>query len=137
MSDLLKVLPIYILMFLANLLVAYFNVTILLSRIKSGVYQLPFIDKVFQTWWGFTLAAWAFNSIFCYVIATLLVTRAYKYSIDTYGVLISAFVISQIMSVTTHMFFFYLRAREMPTRNEGVALVLIVVAAYLITRPVK
>ena len=148
MSDLLKVLPIYGSLFLANVIFSCVNITFWLSKFKSGIYTLPLsqipivnlifkVDPVFSTWWGFTLAAWSFNVLTTYVFATLLVGWAYKVSVDRYGVLYSAFVIGQIASVATHMLFFYLKAGEAPRKNDLIALILILVASFLIKHPAK
>ena len=132
MNTLSKVLPIYICFFLANIWFSLFNVTFWLSRIKTGVYKLPFFDKIFETWWGFTLAIWCFNAIFCYMGATLLVARAYKTSVDNFGVLMSAFVISQIVSTAVPLFFICTQTGEMPNRQEFIALGLILIASLIL-----
>jgi len=132
LNGLLKVLPIYVSLFIAGAIFSFVNITFWLSKIKSGVYVLPFIDHVFQKCWTFTLAAWCFN-VPSYIIATLFVGYAYKTSVANYGILYSALVISNITSVFTMMFFMYIQTGEVPNKKEWMSLVLVLIASLLLT----
>lgn len=142
MKDLLKILPIYGSLFLAGTIFSFVNITFWLSKLKSGIYTLPlskipFINlifktnPVFETWYGFTLAAWCFNIPY-YIMATFFVGYAYKTSVVNYGVLYSAFVIGHITSVFTTMIFMYIQVGEVPNRNEWIALILTLMASLVL-----
>lgn len=131
MEALLKVLPIYVSLFISGIIFGFVNTTFWLSKVKSGMYTIPLVSKVFETWWGFTLAVWCFNAPF-YVTATLFVAYAYKTSVDNFGVLYSAFVIGHITSVIATMFFMYTQVGEMPNRKEWIALALVLVASLIL-----
>lgn len=141
MSALSKILPIYLSLIVANTVFNFLNITIWLSKIKSGVYTLP-LDKipivnlifntapVFQSWWKFTIAAWCFNVI-GYIPATLIVAWAYKTSVDRYSVLYTAFVVNQIISIAIPMLFLYLQIGELPNKQEWFGLTLIFIASLI------
>ena len=142
MSALSKITPIYLSLLLAHFIFSFLNTIIWLSKIKSGIYTLP-IDKIplvniffktpliFETWWGFTMAAWTFN-VPGYIVATVIVALAYKTSVDNYGVLYPAFVVGQITPLLTSMFFLYFKVGEFPNKQEWFALSLILMASAIL-----
>lgn len=128
MGDLLKLWPIYVYSILAQLIFNYFNLTFLFSKIKSGNYTVPLFGS-FMSLDKFTVAAWLFNS-FGYIIATILVARSYRISVNNSGGLYSALIISQITSVIISTLFMRIIVGEVPTRNGWIALTLALAAAF-------
>ena len=131
MRDLLKLLPIYSISLLAQFIFNYFNFTFLFSKLKTGVYTVPFIGHVFQSWWSFTIAAWLFNCI-AYIPATVLVAWGYRISVENFGVIYLAMIIGQIASILTSILFIYLTTGEVPDRNSWIALTLVLVASVFV-----
>ena len=57
MGVLWKLLPIYVVLLAAQLIFSWFNYTFLFSKIKSGVYRLPYFYWVLAgSWVGFSAA---------------------------------------------------------------------------------
>lgn len=128
MRDLLKLLPIYGLSLTAQLWFNYFNFKFLFSKIKTGDYTVPFFSHVFQGLGTFTVAIWAFNAILCYIPATIIVSYAYKLSVENFGGLSSAVIVGLIASGVTSLLFMRLLAGETLNRNGWIAIALILLA---------
>lgn len=128
MNDLLKVLPIYALSLVAQLWFNYFNFKFLFSKIKLGDYTIPYFSHVFEWLGTFTIAAWAFNALFCYIPATILVAYSYKISVTNFNGLSSALIVGQITSIITSVLFVRLIAGESLNRNGWIAIALILLA---------
>ena len=131
MSGLSKLLPIYGVSLVAQLLFNYFNFTFMFSRLKTGIYTLPFINYTFRSWQSFTVAAWFFNWI-AYVPATILVAWCYRLSVENFGVISKAMVIGQITSIMTSILFIYITTGEVPNHNAWIALLLVVIASIFV-----
>ena len=114
MGVLLKLFPIFGLSLVAQLWFNYFNFKFLFSKIKFGDYTVPFVNHVFEWLGTFTITAWTFNAIFCYIPATIMV--------------------GQVASLMTSVLFIRLMAGEALNRNGWIAIILILLvlpfAAY-------
>ena len=128
MNDLLKLLPIYGLSLIAQLWFNYFNFKFLLAKIKLEDYTVPFVNHVFKQLWTFTLAAWAFNALVCYVPATIAVAYCYKIAIQNFGGLSAAVIVGLITSLITSLLFMRLMAGETLNKNGWIAIILILLA---------
>ncbi len=128
MSALLKLLPIFGLSVLAQLWFNYFNFKFLFSKIKFGDYTVPFVNHVFEWLATFTMAAWTFNAVFCYIPATIMITYGYKLSVENFDGLSSAVIVGQVTSLMTSVLFMRLMAGEALNRNGWVAMTLILLA---------
>ena len=128
MGVLLKFLPIYGLPLVAQLWLNYFDFKFLFSKIKTGDYTVPFINHTFEWLSTFTLAAWTFNAIFCFIPATILVAYSYKISVDNFHGLSSALIINQIASIMTSVLFVRLISGETLNRNGWIAIILFFLA---------
>ena len=117
MSDLLKMLPIYCLSIIASLWFSYFNFQFFFAKIKSGDYVVPYLDHVFERMVPFVLATYIFNAIFCYFPATILVAYSYKISVERFGGLSSALIVSHATGLLASVLFMKLLAGEIPNRN--------------------
>lgn len=106
----------------------YFNFQFIFSKIKSGKYTLPWVEHVFEGWGTFTLAAWSFNILFCYIPATLLVAYTYKISVERYGGLSSAAIVGWIMNILTQVLFMRLLAGEKLNKNGWIAVAIVLMA---------
>ena len=125
MRDLLKLLPIFGLSLAAQFWFNYFNFKFLFSKIKIGVYTVPFVNHVFEWLGTFTVAVWSFNAIFCYIPATIMVAYAYKLSVESFGGLSSAVIVGQVASILTSVLFMRLMAGEALNKNGWIAIILI------------
>ncbi len=128
MDVILKLLPIYGLMLTAQLWFSYFNFKFIFSKIKFGDYTVPFVNHVFKGLVTFTMAGWLFNSVFCYIPATILVAYSYKISVENFNGLSSAVIVGQVASIMTSMLFIRLTAGEGLNRNGWIAIALITLA---------
>ena len=137
MQDLLKLLQIYGVAFLAQIMFNFYNFTFLFSRLKFGVktgfFSIPviLIDKTFTfgNWKTLTLGAWFLGAI-VYIPAFLLMAWSYVLSIRYFDNLTSAIIVSTIASMTTSIFFAHLRAGEVLSRNGWIAILLLVIASF-------
>lgn len=119
----LKLLSILVIQLVASAIFSYFNFKFLFSRIKSGVYEVPLLGS-FDVWWKFIIAAWVFNIPF-YVVGTLLVALSYKISLENFGTLYTAFIVSNVCGILMSVFFIHLTAGEVPNKNGWIAIVLV------------
>lgn len=110
----------------ASSIFSYFNFRFLFSRIKSGVYEVPFFGS-FDVWWKFVIAAWIFNAPF-YVVGTLLVALSYKISSENFGTLYTAFIVSNVCGILMSVLFIRLTVGELPNRNGWIAMVLVLMS---------
>ena len=127
--DLLKLLPIYAISLLAQLVFQYVNFSFMFSRLKNGNLKIPVSEHIFSSWWSFTVAAWLFNATF-YLAGSLLTVWAYKLSIDSFGGLYSGFIVASIAAIIMSVFFMYIFAGEVPNKNGWIALILVVLASF-------
>ena len=62
MKDLLKILPMYGVMFLAQFIMSWGSYTFIFSKVKSDKYILPLFGE-FDSWQQFTVVAWLMASL--------------------------------------------------------------------------
>lgn len=127
MLDLLKLLQILGISLLAQIWFNFFNFKFWLSGLKSGIYHMPILGW-FKSWWTFTLGAWCFNAIFCYIWATMLIGWCYKLSVESSGGLTRGFLVIQAASFLSSIYFIRLIVGETPNRNGWIAIILILLA---------
>jgi|SRR3989344_4630601 len=128
MQDLLKILPILGLSIITSLWFNFFNFQFLFSRIKSGNYTVPFSKHFFEWLPTFTVSAWLFNAVFCYIPATILVAYSYKLSLENFNGLSTALIVGHAVSILTSVWFIRLMAGETLNRNGWIAISLILLA---------
>ena len=128
MGDLLKILQILVISLVAQTWFTYFNLTFWLSKLKSGIYDVPLFGWKFDSWLSFTLGAWFFNSIYCYIWATLLIGWCYTISIKDSSGLYPAFLVIQLASFMVSVMFMRLIVGETPNRNGWIVIALILLA---------
>lgn len=124
----LKLAYILIIQVISSALFSYFNFQFLYSKLKSGTYALPFIGQ-FDAWWKFVVAAWLFNAPI-YIVGTLLTALSYKVSLDNFGTLYTAFIISHVCSILLSVFFIRLTAGEVPNQNGWIAITLVILSLF-------
>ncbi len=131
MKDLLKILPIYGVSFVAQIMFNFVNFTYFISRLKTGVYTIKVFDKLFtfNHWWTFTIAVWFYNAP-VYIVATVLVAWAYVMSVRVFGDLSSGIIVGTIAYLATSLFFVRLRAGELPTRNGWIAIAMLILVSF-------
>ena len=130
MKDLVHLLQIYGLSFVAQVWFNYFNFYFFYGKLKSGNYTVPmFPDHVFKNLVTFTMAAWIFNAIFCYIGATIITAYCYQLSIKYFGGLSSALIVTLISSLFTAVLFMKTSTGESLSRNEWIAVLLIILAS--------
>lgn len=128
MQDLLKTLQILGISLVAQIWFTYFNVTFWLSRLKSGVYYVPVFNWTFNHWLTFTFGVWFFNAIFCYIWATPLIGWAYHISLGYSKGLYFGFLLIQVASFLTSVYFMHLIVGETPNRNGWIVILLLLLA---------
>ena len=128
-DGLLKLLPIYCLSLASQIWLNYFNFKFIFSKIKAGDYTVPiFGNHIFQWLSTFTMAAWFFNAIFCYIPATIMISYSYRISLQNFNGLSSAVIVGQVASVLTSILFMRLMTGETLNRNGWIAIVIILLA---------
>ena len=127
MKDLLKILPMYGVMFLAQFIMSWGSYTFIFSRVKSGKYILPLFGE-FSSWQTFTVVAWLMASIL-YIPGTILVVWAVRMSLKNSGSMYPWAIAGQMVPIFITMFFMWYRIGEVPNRNGWISIVLVITAS--------
>ena len=130
MSDLIKLLHIYALAMIAQLWYNFFNFRFIYSKVKIGDYTVPFINHVFQRLSTFTVVAWTFNAVFCYIPATIISVYSFYLSYKYFGGASSALIVNIISTLLTAILFMKLTTGESLNKNGWIAVMLIVLASF-------
>lgn len=128
MNAFLQMWPIYGLSIITGLWFNFFNFKFLFSKIKSGQYTVPYTKHVFEWLTTFTLGAYGFNLLFCYLPATILTAYAYKISVEKFGGLASASIVGWVTNILASVLFMRLLAGEKLNRNGWIAVIIVFIA---------
>ena len=128
MADLLKMMPIYIFAVITSIWYAFVNFQFLFSKIKSGIYTVPYVSHVFKNFYNFIAGAYLFNMLICYFPAVFLTAIMFKISVDRFGGVSSALMVSQATGLLASVFFMRLLAGERPNGRGWICIVLILVS---------
>jgi len=127
-TDLLKILPIYFFAVLTSIWYSFVNFQFLFSKIKSGIYTVPYTSHIFEKFHNFVAGAYLFNMLICYFPAIFLTAIMFKISVDRFGGLSSALMVNHATSVLASVLFIRLLSGETPNRNGWIAIILILTA---------